>query len=427
MSISVVGYTEDHFNPSTIVSAYASSLIYKPGGVSTGITYATWSELYAAFQSTDGLVNILVDSSIAVPTVPAGTYDFQYRAKFTARTAQGALVFQEGSLCKNIREISGAFTFDTQATTTPPLQFDPAPASPVFFINDGAIVMADSGLTPLIFVQDSTTLTVFLSSVASLGTLNTNTPTFKLGSDASLLVFASGQSHIYENLLQGPSNSAVQIIYDASSTYAPSHPLFLGTLTATPAGLAANCIYAPVTPANWSPAPTLTNTALDQLAAKTFVIPNTVFTQGSVLFAGASGVYSQNNSQLFWDNTNFRLGIGTATPAVELDNMGFTKLGSLSPSLKVYYVTGTTHASDGGQASVNLDASIASSKIISVSVMVEYSTDSFVGPGSFSTSGQQFDWSINSGSPVSLFINNVTGNSAGILSKPFRAVIVYIA
>lgn len=38
---------------------------------------------------------------------------------------------------------------------------------------------------------------------------------------------------------------------------------------------------------------------------------STVFTQGSVVFAGASGVYSQNNSNLFWDNTNIRLGIGT--------------------------------------------------------------------------------------------------------------------
>ncbi len=41
----------------------------------------------------------------------------------------------------------------------------------------------------------------------------------------------------------------------------------------------------------------------------------TAFTLGSVPFAGASGVYSQNNANLFWDNTNLRLGIGTATPA----------------------------------------------------------------------------------------------------------------
>jgi hypothetical protein len=44
----------------------------------------------------------------------------------------------------------------------------------------------------------------------------------------------------------------------------------------------------------------------------------TAFTTGSVVFAGASGVYSQDNANLFWDDSNNRLGIGTATPAVKL-------------------------------------------------------------------------------------------------------------
>ena len=40
----------------------------------------------------------------------------------------------------------------------------------------------------------------------------------------------------------------------------------------------------------------------------------TAFTQGSVVFAGASGIYTQDNANFFWDDTSNNLGIGTATP-----------------------------------------------------------------------------------------------------------------
>jgi len=42
-------------------------------------------------------------------------------------------------------------------------------------------------------------------------------------------------------------------------------------------------------------------------------------TAGSVLFAGTSGVLQQDNANLFWDDTNNRLGIGTTTPTCTLD------------------------------------------------------------------------------------------------------------
>lgn len=41
-------------------------------------------------------------------------------------------------------------------------------------------------------------------------------------------------------------------------------------------------------------------------------------TAGSVLFAGASGLISQDNGSLFFDDTNNRLGIGTASPNAKL-------------------------------------------------------------------------------------------------------------
>ena len=42
------------------------------------------------------------------------------------------------------------------------------------------------------------------------------------------------------------------------------------------------------------------------------------FTAGSVVFAGASGTYTQDNANLFWDRTNSLLGIGTNNPAYYL-------------------------------------------------------------------------------------------------------------
>jgi hypothetical protein len=45
----------------------------------------------------------------------------------------------------------------------------------------------------------------------------------------------------------------------------------------------------------------------------------TAFTAGSVVFAGASGVYGQDNANLFFDDTNNRLGIGTASPQAKCE------------------------------------------------------------------------------------------------------------
>jgi hypothetical protein len=49
---------------------------------------------------------------------------------------------------------------------------------------------------------------------------------------------------------------------------------------------------------------------------------STQFTAGSVVFAGASGVYGQDNAQFFWDDTNNRLGLGTVTPGQKLEVSG---------------------------------------------------------------------------------------------------------
>jgi len=68
----------------------------------------------------------------------------------------------------------------------------------------------------------------------------------------------------------------------------------------------------------------------------------TAFTIGSVIFAGSSGVYAQDNAKFFWDDTNNRLGINTATPQVQLTILSNTQTttptGTLPSGTDLYIV-----------------------------------------------------------------------------------------
>jgi hypothetical protein len=80
---------------------------------------------------------------------------------------------------------------------------------------------------------------------------------------------------------------------------------------------------------------------------------NTTFTSGSVVFSGASGVYSQDNANLFWDNTNDRLGIGNTAPGYKLEVTGDIRTGS-GGDLRLGSATGTT--TSAGDSSIFNDA-----------------------------------------------------------------------
>ena len=57
-------------------------------------------------------------------------------------------------------------------------------------------------------------------------------------------------------------------------------------------------------------------------ARKPIALMDAAGTAGSVYFGGTNGRITQDNANLFWDNTNNRLGIGTAAPDYALDVSG---------------------------------------------------------------------------------------------------------
>jgi len=78
----------------------------------------------------------------------------------------------------------------------------------------------------------------------------------------------------------------------------------------------------------------------------------TAYTQGSIPFADVDGFLAQNNAQLFWDNTNIRLGIGYNSPksTVHLDR------GTATPTNIRFTAGATTGQTSGDGFVVGIDS-----------------------------------------------------------------------
>jgi hypothetical protein len=100
----------------------------------------------------------------------------------------------------------------------------------------------------------------------------------------------------------------------------------LGTISATSNAngqtLVGNTLS--LTPADATNGGVLTTTTQTIAGSKTFNSAPTFssFTSGSIPYFGTSGLLSQNNSRLFWDTANLRLGVGTNTPNATVEISG---------------------------------------------------------------------------------------------------------
>lgn len=84
------------------------------------------------------------------------------------------------------------------------------------------------------------------------------------------------------------------------------------------------------------------------------------FTEGSVIFANASGLLEEDNGSFFWDDANNRLGIGTITPSVPLEVNGAAT------------ITGNITTGIAGQRAVITDVSGVLTDSVTTSTELSY-------------------------------------------------------
>lgn len=133
----------------------------------------------------------------------------------------------------------------------------------------------------------------------------------------------------------------------------------------------------------------------------------TAFTAGSVVFAGASGVYSQDNAQLFWDDTAHTLRVGASGGGCLIGPTYLKMFGSVTDS----YVYFTNDDSIGGSfrwgSTSGAGVSFASTSFIPTS------------PGAMSLGGSTYLWNgvfgyfLYAPTPTNETIRNSLFTSAG--------------
>ena len=129
----------------------------------------------------------------------------------------------------------------------------------------------------------------------------------------------------------------------------------------------------------------------------------TAFTAGSVVFAGASGTYSQNNGNFFWDNTNAWLGIGTS-PSYALSVLGATidiNGASVYPKLQFRSSSNTSSIFSIGRGS-SAEGAITTSSNLPITININSSeVGRFTSTGFSPVNGAGIDFSATPGTGTS--------------------------
>jgi hypothetical protein len=138
------------------------------------------------------------------------------------------------------------------------------------------------------------------------------------------------------------------------------------------------------------------------------------FTDGSIVFAGASGAYSQNNANFYWDRLNARLGLGTAAPSALLsvaNNFTVTAAGVATGKSSIFTATSASTVTQILNAAAAQSAAILSLRNSSGNALASY--DATANP--HLASGKIMAWSSSATDSTTTKDTGLSRNAAGIV------------
>ena len=193
--------------------------------------------------------------------------------------------------------------------------------------NQTTFPLLNTTATTINFGGGATTSLNIGSGVASTVNVPSLTASRFVLTDGSKNIISSGLSSVLSNTLTDETGSGGVAVFNSSpvittalNTSSSTFSLLNTTATTINFGGAVNAGGINFAGGSGSTGCTIdgTNgnlTCSGQISGATI---DTAFTAGSVVFAGASGVLTEDNSGLFYNDTNNLLGVGTASPISEL-------------------------------------------------------------------------------------------------------------
>lgn len=249
----------DYLGGAAVVSGAKTNFVFQPGGVTSGNTYATWSDLVAALAANAGPKTIFFDDSISSPCViPAGVYGLEECSFDNAK--KGEVTQVQVAAGVSWTGLVGISNLQVEFLNTAVVESLNQRA--MFF--DGAEITAN-GTAP---IWDCPTGAQFQCVKGTILNGSAGARVLEISAGQSFQLVANQFTNANSDAIGGVVGTTLSVFHaDESSGIVLPQTNMLGALNVTLLTNAEKLAYSPATPANWSSVPAQVAEALDTLAA----------------------------------------------------------------------------------------------------------------------------------------------------------------